>query len=469
MLGRSRCCGERPREHLHNKTEIEFRETFVIDRSDWPIRLVCHEFGGSGVRAKIAVLASAVLCANATAEPAHYAVDGLAVEMQLNFDDVSYHKYRCSPSNQFDGLTWCQKKQRGSSAIYSLLHSPDGSVLYINRAQEGGVSNSKQAQNLIQQYSLALGESPQLIRMPRRTGISDGLIAVWGKVRLEQLDQDNVKTLKDRKDLKKGLLIDYLGNFARSAKAGLPIYRIDGGPGLVWAASFGQKGRGIVRLAAVDLSKFAAPALQQQPVNQSETSSKVSEAPQPELSIVAEKVQPEVTDVATTTVELETYKAAPEQDQIEPTKDEKANIEEEPALHLESPGAAVSASWEPVSYKAIVGLLLAVMLASIACIYMRRQKVPGSHRQALQPRTNPFELSARPVVGHALSPDRALAKIEEIRRSLLDLAAAPSLVPSAIPEEPILPSMPADPRPNQSFEHDLDDVLLREVWKAVQR
>jgi hypothetical protein len=112
--------------------------------------------------------------------------------MQLNFDDVSYHKYRCSPSNQFDGLTWCQKtqrdkKKRRSSAIYSLLHSPDGSVLYINRAQEGGVSNSKQAQNLIQQYSLALGESPQLIRMPRRTGIPDGLIAVWGKVRLEQL------------------------------------------------------------------------------------------------------------------------------------------------------------------------------------------------------------------------------------------------------------------------------------------
>src|ERR1700724_505385 len=50
------------------------------------------------------------------------------------------------------------------------------------------------------------------------------------------------------------------------------------------------------------------------------------------------KVQSEVTDVATTTVELETYKAAPEQDQIEPTKDEKANIEEEPALDLQSPG-----------------------------------------------------------------------------------------------------------------------------------
>jgi hypothetical protein len=46
------------------------------------------------VRAKIAVLASVILCANATAEPAKYAVDGLAVGMQLNFDDGSYREYR---------------------------------------------------------------------------------------------------------------------------------------------------------------------------------------------------------------------------------------------------------------------------------------------------------------------------------------------------------------------------------------
>jgi hypothetical protein len=181
---------------------------------------------------------------------------------------------------------------RGSSAIYSLLHSPDGSVFYINRAQEGGVSNSKQAQDQIQQHSQALGESAQLMKMPRKNGVPDGLIAVWGKVRLEQLDQDSIKTLLDRKGLKKGLLIDFLGNFSRSAKAGLPIYRIDGGPGLVWATNFGQKGRGIVRLAAVDLTRLVAPPVEQQPVAQSSgNSSEVSETPQPELSIVTEKVQ----------------------------------------------------------------------------------------------------------------------------------------------------------------------------------
>ena len=429
------------------------------------------------MRAKIAILASAVVCANAAAEPAQYAVDGLAVGMQLNVGDVSYRKYRCTPSNQFDGLTWCQKTQRdkrtrGSSAIYSLLHSPDGSVLYINRAQERGTSNPKQAQDQIQQFSEALGESPQLMKMPRRTGVPDGLIAVWGKVRLEQLDQDSIKTLVDRKDLKKGLLIDYLGSFARSAKAGLPIYRIDGGPGLVWAASFAPKRRGVVRLAAVDLSRFAAPPVEQQPVAEpSERASEISEAPQPELSIVAETAQPDVTDATTATAEPgEKTKPAPIRDQIGATKDEKANVDTVPVpLQGESRMDAVSGSWDPVSYTLILGLLLAVMSAFTAVIYMRRQKVLGSKRQAAQPRTNPIELPAHPVVSHTLSRDAALARIEEIRRSLLDLAASPSLAPSVIPEEPILPRLSEEPRLNQSVERDLDHVLLRVVWQAVQR
>src|SRR5262249_47271711 len=61
------------------------------------------------------------------------------------------------------------------------------------------------------------------------------------------------------KNPKKGLLIDYLRNFARSAKEGLPIYRVDGGPGFIWATSFDQKGRGTLRLAAVEVSRFSQP------------------------------------------------------------------------------------------------------------------------------------------------------------------------------------------------------------------
>jgi hypothetical protein len=46
----------------------------------------------------------------------------------------------------------------------------------------------------------------------------------------------------------------------------------------------------------------------------------------------------------------------------------------------------------------------------------------------------------------ALSPDAALARIEEIRRSLLDLTFSPSIAPSATAKEAILPTAAAEPR-----------------------
>src|SRR5262245_36070309 len=94
------------------------------------------------------------------------------------------------------------------------------------------------------------------MKMPHRGGLPDGLIAVWGKITLEPLEQESIKILADGKGPRKGLLIDFLGNFARSAKEGLPIYHIDGGPGFIWAASFDQKECGTLRLAAVELSGF---------------------------------------------------------------------------------------------------------------------------------------------------------------------------------------------------------------------
>jgi hypothetical protein len=185
---------------------------------------------------------------------------GLAVGTQLNFGSASYHEYKCSPSEQFDGFIWCQKartdKERRGSYIagFSLLHSQDGNISYINRSQEPAFFNPKEAELDIQRYSRKLGESPRIMKMPHRNGLPDGVIAVWGKITLEPLDQESVKILANGKKL-----IDYLRNLTRSAQKGLPIYRIDGGPGFIWAASFDQKGRGTLRLAAVQVSGFSPP------------------------------------------------------------------------------------------------------------------------------------------------------------------------------------------------------------------
>ena len=57
--------------------------------------------------------------------------------------------------------------------------------------------------------------------------------------------------------------------------------------------------------------------------------------------------------------------------------------------------------------------------------------------RSLQPRAIFIEAPALPMTGRALSPDAALARIEEIRRSLFDLTSSPSLAPSPTLEEEI--------------------------------
>src|SRR6516225_5268076 len=226
-------------------------------------RRVRLRIGAAAMGAGIVVFAYVVLYGNAIAAPMEYAVDGVAVGTQLNFDSASYREYKCSPSDQFNGLTWCQKtrsdkeRRRSYIAAYSLLHSRDGNILYINRTQEPAFFNPKEVEVNIQRYSRKIGESPRIMKMPHRGSLPNGLIAVWGKITLEPLDQESIKTLADGKNPRKGFLIDYLRDFTRSAKQGLPIYRIDGGPGFIWAASFDQKERGTLRLAAVELSGFS--------------------------------------------------------------------------------------------------------------------------------------------------------------------------------------------------------------------
>ena len=237
---------------------------------------------------RIVVFAYVVLYGNAIAAPMEYAVDGLAIGTQLNFGSASYREYKCSPSDQFDGLTWCQKtrsdkeRRRSYTAAYSLLHSRDGNILYINRTQEPAFVNPKEVEVNIQRYSRKIGESPRIMKMPHRGSLPDGLIAVWGKITLEPLDQESIKTLADGKNPRKGFLIDYLRDFTRSAKQGLPIYRIDGGPGFIWAASFDQKERGTLRLAAVELSGFS-PASDPAPVLVETTAQTPASDPAPVL------------------------------------------------------------------------------------------------------------------------------------------------------------------------------------------
>jgi DNA-binding Lrp family transcriptional regulator len=190
-----------------------------------------------------------------------YAVSGIILGTTVQVDSRAFKDYKCTPSDQFDGFTWCQKTQqekerRGKfSSTYSILHSPGGVTVYIDRYLEPAFFGAKEADDDIRQYSRSIGETPRITRMPQRDGVPNGILASWGKVELDPLDADSIKALAmGRRATSQGYLVDFIGDFARSATSGLPIYRIGGGAGFLWVASFDQRGLGTLRLTAVDAS-----------------------------------------------------------------------------------------------------------------------------------------------------------------------------------------------------------------------
>jgi len=207
-----------------------------------------------------------------------YAVDGVPLGATVQSESSAYREYKCGPSDQFDGFTWCRKTRKGKerrgsfTAIYSILRSPEGAAVYVNRYQEPAFFGASEADDDIQRYSRKLGEAPRITRMPHRAGFPNGILASWGKVELEPLGNDSIKALAEgRRPTTKGYFVDFIGNFARSAKEGLPVYRLSGGAGLVWVASYGRKGRGTLRFLAVDASAISPQLVATQaPTNSTE-------------------------------------------------------------------------------------------------------------------------------------------------------------------------------------------------------
>jgi hypothetical protein len=199
---------------------------------------------------------------NAGAQATAYSIDGLALGTRVSFDSSGYKEYQCEPSQQFAGLTLCKKSrvERGArgqfTSSHTILHAADGTVVYVNRYWEPAFFSTEQAGEEIRRVSRKYGRQPRIITMPRQPGRPDGTIASWGGVVLEPLDASSLSELAAGKNVTKGYMIDFISNFAQSARSGMPIYRLTGTAGLVWASSYSRNGRGTLRFVAIDASAF---------------------------------------------------------------------------------------------------------------------------------------------------------------------------------------------------------------------
>jgi hypothetical protein len=337
-----------------------------------------------------------------------YAIDGLALGARIPFDSSAYRQYKCDPSDQFDGFTWCQKtrqeRERGgsSNATYSVLHSRDGSVVYVNRYQVPAFFGSNDADRAIQSYSRKFGESPRTtVRMPHQSGL-DGILASWGKNVLEPLDAENRKAFAEGRRLTKGYYIDFIGNFDRSAKEGFPLYRITGGPGFIWVASFDQRGRGTLRIVAVDASAFY-PELVANPLPKETQDINPTAAARPnadanialqraEKAAEEAKAESEVARKQTETAKRDAQLAKTEIDRLSAERATlSAALERSETDKTAAEGKAQA--MESVAYGAIIIALLAIVSA---VIFVGRNKSTLARHRLIGPETTPLE-----VTGHS--------------------------------------------------------------------
>jgi hypothetical protein len=190
----------------------------------------------------------------------------LALGGHVKFDSTAYKQYNCGPSEKFPGFTWCHKEKtertnRGEITLSnSILHTDDGTAWYVNRYIEPAFFTQGELRNEIERLAARFGEQPREFWLPHREGLPDAVIVVWGKIELRQLNAADVATVASGATVY-GLLVSYLGDLQRSARAGVPVCRLGGGPGFVWAATFNQNGRGVLRFLASDMSKTSSSVI----------------------------------------------------------------------------------------------------------------------------------------------------------------------------------------------------------------
>ncbi len=206
---------------------------------------------------------------------AQYIVDGIALGSRVAFNSQNYRSYTCNPSADFTDLTWCQRSQqqniKGRKVIVSstILHAPDGTAHYLMLNVAPAMLSESAINNEIAQLSQELRGRPEKVEwftLFQNAG-PKSVIAYWGQVKLEQVFGEELKIIAAGQSPRLGVLVDTLGDLARSAKDyNFPVYRIAGGPGYLYAASFDANGHGHRHYVAIDssqlLDKAYEPALE---------------------------------------------------------------------------------------------------------------------------------------------------------------------------------------------------------------
>jgi hypothetical protein len=350
-----------------------------------------------------------------------YVVDGTALGARLKPESAAYREYRCMPSDEFAGFTWCEKRRQEKnrlgtvSSASSILHSQDGTAVYVNRSTEPATFDRGEIDKQIDALSTKYGERARVMRMEPTAGF-DGtaVIAQWGQIELEPLGADELAGLAAGSDAPAGLRVDYLGDFARSAKLGLPVFRIAGGAGYVWSASADQKGRGRLRLLSSDASLYgqavaavvatpvARPAAQPTPPPNPEIAQAAKPEPTPEQPTTAGAVRtaPEAVGAAT---KVEPGEApSPPAQLAAANESSQRDVTGQTRIATEGAGAQTETGSGETNYAlALFPLVIGLIIVAAVAVFLLLRRRTAKSTPNLQPQLpiGALDLEIRSVTG----------------------------------------------------------------------
>jgi tetratricopeptide (TPR) repeat protein len=208
------------------------------------------------------------LSATVSAPPGQYAVDGFTLADRNVSTNKNYKSYSCKPSDDFAEALRCERSEqlrsngRNVTVSNTLIHTLDGTPIYVMSNAAPISHNRSGVQNEINAASHKIGERPaKVIWLPENSANPTAVIAVWGAVKLEELQGELLYGISEGKSPHLGVLVDSLGDLKQSADKGFPVYRITGGTGFVYAASFAN-GVGHQHYVAVDALQLATRQFQ---------------------------------------------------------------------------------------------------------------------------------------------------------------------------------------------------------------
>ena len=193
----------------------------------------------------------------------NFAVGGLALGAFVYPDSAVYKSCACRPSDDFAGFTWCavhhteKGKFRPYASWLTILHSSANKVAFITQAIAPAFFEPGDVDREIQRLSHGFGQA-QILNADPRPSVPHAVLAAWGAVTLTPLDEAAMEALRRGEEIHRGLIAEFIGDAHESARIGLPVFSIGGGPGYLWGASFDNAGRGSLRISAVDASALGS-------------------------------------------------------------------------------------------------------------------------------------------------------------------------------------------------------------------